>query len=88
MAPDPRTVLVSSGDSLMASKEINSTGTASTNDTEIHQSSKGHRGGTTFSTHGLRQDNYRPVDTYEGIHRYDPEFEWEPEEERKIVRKV
>lgn len=31
---------------------------------------------------------YKPIDTYEGVHRWDPEFEWSPEEEKKIVRKV
>jgi hypothetical protein len=30
----------------------------------------------------------RPVDSYEGIHRWDPCFEWEREEEKKLVRKV
>jgi hypothetical protein len=32
--------------------------------------------------------HYRPIDSYEGIHRWDPEFEWTEEEEKKIVRKV
>jgi hypothetical protein len=31
---------------------------------------------------------YRPIDTYEGLHRWDPHFEWTEEEERKIVWKV
>ncbi|KKA19078.1 Transporter [Rasamsonia emersonii CBS 393.64] len=31
---------------------------------------------------------YKPIDTYEGIHRWDPEFEWEEWEEKKIVRKI
>ena len=31
---------------------------------------------------------YTPIDKYEGKHRYDAEFEWEPKEERKLVRKV
>ncbi len=31
---------------------------------------------------------YVPIDKYEGKHRYDPKFEWEPHEERKLVRKV
>ncbi|KAJ5917149.1 Major facilitator superfamily domain general substrate transporter [Penicillium verhagenii] len=31
---------------------------------------------------------YRPIDSYEGIHRWDPEFEWTEEEERKVVRKI
>ncbi|OXV12100.1 hypothetical protein Egran_00139 [Elaphomyces granulatus] len=32
--------------------------------------------------------HYKPIDTYEGIHRWDPDFEWEEEEEKKIVRKI
>ena len=31
---------------------------------------------------------YKPVPEYEGYHRWDPQFEWEEEEERKIVKKV
>ncbi|KAJ5660593.1 Major facilitator superfamily domain general substrate transporter [Penicillium longicatenatum] len=31
---------------------------------------------------------YRPIDSYEGIHRWDPKFEWTQEEEKKIVRKI
>lgn len=31
---------------------------------------------------------YEPIDTYEGRHRYDPNFEWEPAEERRLVRKI
>ncbi|RMY73939.1 hypothetical protein D0862_14209 [Hortaea werneckii] len=31
---------------------------------------------------------YKPIDTYEGRHRYDPNFEWEPAEERRLVRKI
>jgi hypothetical protein len=31
---------------------------------------------------------YRPIDSYEGIHRWDPEFKWSAEEEKKILRKV
>lgn len=31
---------------------------------------------------------YKPIPTYEGIHRWDPEYEWEEWEEKKIVRKV
>ncbi|USP81317.1 hypothetical protein yc1106_08591 [Curvularia clavata] len=44
--------------------------------------------GSTWAATGLKNSHYRPVDTYEGIHRYDPFFEWEPEEERKVVRKI
>ena len=42
---------------------------------------------TTFETSGL-EPYYKPIDKYEGRHRYDPNFEWEPEEEKKVVRKV
>lgn len=31
---------------------------------------------------------YKPIPEYEGAHRYDPLFEWDPKEERKLVRKV
>ncbi|KAI7687651.1 MFS general substrate transporter, partial [Hortaea werneckii] len=31
---------------------------------------------------------YKPIDTYEGRHRYDPNFEWEPAEEKRLVRKI
>ncbi|KAF3052732.1 hypothetical protein E8E11_010292 [Didymella keratinophila] len=44
--------------------------------------------GTTWAATGLKNSHYRPVDTYESLHRYDPDFEWEPEEEKKIVRKI
>ncbi|KAF2101585.1 MFS general substrate transporter [Rhizodiscina lignyota] len=42
-----------------------------------------------FAHSGLNQaEFYRPIDTYEGLHRWDPDFEWEPKEERRIVRKI
>ena len=31
---------------------------------------------------------YRPIEGYEGMHRYDPREEWTPQEEKKLVRKV
>ncbi|KAI9735125.1 MAG: hypothetical protein M1834_001713 [Cirrosporium novae-zelandiae] len=41
----------------------------------------------TFDTAGLTQ-HYRPIETYEGIHRYDPEFQWTAKDEKKLVRKI
>lgn len=43
-----------------------------------------------YSTFEATEDYrfYRPIDSYEGIHRWDPEFEWTEKEEQKIVRKV
>ena len=31
---------------------------------------------------------YQPIDKYEGRHRYDPYFEWEPAEEKRLVRRL
>lgn len=71
-------------------KEFELSGSASNSDIEVHKT--GFRGKdtgqVTFATTGLGNDHYRPVDTYEGIHRYDPDFGWESEEETKVVRKV
>lgn len=41
----------------------------------------------TFETFG-NETFYTPIEDYEGKHRYDPTFEWEPKEEKKLVRKV
>ncbi|KAF1844765.1 MFS general substrate transporter [Cucurbitaria berberidis CBS 394.84] len=49
---------------------------------------KGGRTGTTFVSSGVDEEFYKPIAQYEGIHRYDPYFEWEPQEEKKVVRKV
>ena len=37
-------------------------------------------------TSGL--DNEEPIDTYEGKHRWDPSFEWQPDEEKRVLRKI
>ena len=34
------------------------------------------------------EDYYKPIDDYEGRHRWDPEFVWEAKEEKRVVRKV
>jgi hypothetical protein len=88
MALDSRTALTPTGDVPITSKEVELTRSASVSENESHLSRKWYQKGTTFAAHGLRQENYKPVDTYEGIHRYDADFEWEPEEERKVIRKV
>ena len=31
---------------------------------------------------------YKPIESYEGYHRWDPEFDWSEEEEKAIVKKV
>ncbi|KAL4801067.1 major facilitator superfamily domain-containing protein [Aspergillus venezuelensis] len=48
------------------------------------------RAGFKKSTFSATEDPrfYRPVDSYEGLHRWDPYFDWTEEEEQKIVRKI
>ncbi|KAJ5087567.1 hypothetical protein N7456_011183 [Penicillium angulare] len=31
---------------------------------------------------------YRPIDGYEGLHRWDPDFQWTEQEEKRIVRMI
>ncbi|KAL3493700.1 major facilitator superfamily domain-containing protein [Aspergillus germanicus] len=31
---------------------------------------------------------YKPIPEYEGIHRWDPDFDWSPEEEKRLIRKI
>ena len=40
-----------------------------------------------FASEGLH-DYSKPIDSYEGRHRWDPEFEWDEKEERRLIRKV
>ncbi|KAF2114546.1 phthalate transporter [Lophiotrema nucula] len=49
---------------------------------------RGHPVPTTFASSGLDDDLYKPIEKYEGYHRYDPDFVWEPQEERRVVRKI
>lgn len=67
--------------------ETDTPSTASSSQTSLGDVGAGKRG-TTWATSGLKQSHYQPVDSYEGLHRYDPNFDWEPEEERKVVRKA
>jgi hypothetical protein len=42
---------------------------------------------TTFQVDGL-ETFYKPIEDYEGAHRYDPEYTWNVADEKKVVRKV
>lgn len=44
-------------------------------------------GKQTFETESL-ESFYKPIHSYEGFHRFDPGFEWEAKEEKRLVRKV
>jgi hypothetical protein len=46
-----------------------------------------HGDSTTFASAGL-DAYYKPQPHWEGLHRYDPDFTWEPSDERRLVRKV
>jgi len=37
---------------------------------------------------GSLDPDWKPVKGYEGAHRYDPSFEWDQAEEKRVVRKV
>ncbi|OQE74633.1 hypothetical protein PENNAL_c0076G04527 [Penicillium nalgiovense] len=54
---------------------------------EEWQKSEHHKGEGTFEA-GEGHHFYRPIDSYEGLHRWDPNFQWTEKEERKIVRKI
>ncbi|KAL9083091.1 MAG: hypothetical protein Q9165_008670 [Trypethelium subeluteriae] len=42
---------------------------------------------TTFASGDL-QGFSKPIDSYEGRHRWDPEFAWDAKEEKRLIRKV
>jgi hypothetical protein len=42
---------------------------------------------TTFNADGL-ETFYKPIEGYEGAHRYDPEYTWSAADEKRVVRKV
>ncbi|KAF1948403.1 MFS general substrate transporter [Byssothecium circinans] len=60
---------------------------SSASDAEVHKSGL-KKDASTFAAAGLKSRLYKPIDSYEGKHRYDPDFDWEPEEERRVVRKI
>lgn len=41
---------------------------------------------TFLQTDGV--ESYIPIEKYEGRHRWDPKFQWGPDEEKKILRKI
>ena len=45
-------------------------------------------GAKTFEETDSLEDFYKPIAEYEGAHRYDPKFQWEPKEEKRVVRKI
>ncbi|KAL4817403.1 major facilitator superfamily domain-containing protein [Aspergillus spinulosporus] len=66
--------------------EADSRGASETDDSDREQGRPGFKKSTFNATEDPRF--YKPIDTYEGLHRWDPDFEWTEEEERRIVRKI
>ena len=54
---------------------------------EISLEAKPQQAGETFAQGGQTRF-YKPIDAYEGRHRWDPNAEWTEKEEKLIVRKV
>ncbi|KAF3014341.1 hypothetical protein E8E15_003623 [Penicillium rubens] len=54
---------------------------------EEWQKSDQQKGEGTFGA-GEGHHFYRPIDSYEGLHRWDPNFQWTEKEEKRIVRKI
>jgi hypothetical protein len=42
----------------------------------------------TFDTESELEEFYKPIESYEGYHRYDPSYTWSTTDEKKIVRRV
>jgi hypothetical protein len=82
------------GDSIM------STPSESSNSYGAHDSEKGQNvtSETNFFKRSVRDGTFEdsqnletffePIKEYEGRHRYDPQFEWDPKEEKTLVRKI
>lgn len=66
-------------------KRAQEEGTYTLSDSSSSQSSISD--GKTFLTAGLK-DAYIPIYKYEGKHRWEVNFQWTPEEEKAVVRKV
>ncbi|KAJ5030633.1 major facilitator superfamily domain-containing protein [Bipolaris maydis] len=77
-------------DSLAAGDKASSAVAASISkkETETHKKRGREKCGSTLVSEGVASDHYKPITAYEGIHRYDPDFEWGPTEEKRIVRKI
>jgi hypothetical protein len=78
-----------STESIPSSSELESESTKTVRDAHMDDESGRlkYTGETTFdNAEGVRF--YKPMPKYEGLHRWDPKFEWEPEEEKKLVKKV
>jgi hypothetical protein len=61
------------------------TSTASSSETKLESTEK--LGRNVYETDEAK-DIYKPIQGYEGAHRFDPQFKWSPEEEKRLVKTV
>jgi hypothetical protein len=64
-----------------------STNSASTSNTALDYDSVENQGRHVYNTDEAKEI-YKPIEGYEGRHRFDPSFTWDPVEEQKLVRTV
>jgi hypothetical protein len=65
--------------------DIKTAESASSSDSKLGEAEKlGHNVWETDDS----KEIYKPIDGYEGAHRFDPAFSWELEEEKRLVRTV
>lgn len=82
--PPPAESSIYDAKDLINSKEVSITPSTSATSSSLRLEEGG---GGVWATGG-NIELYKPIAEYEGAHRYDPQFEWEEEEERKLVRRV
>ncbi|KAL5003232.1 major facilitator superfamily domain-containing protein [Aspergillus recurvatus] len=80
-ADEKKTLPISTGE-----VEADSRGASETDDSDREQGRPKFKKSTFSAAEDPRF--YKPIDSYEGLHRWDPDFEWTDEEERRIVRKI
>ncbi|KAL6239646.1 hypothetical protein BDW75DRAFT_249733 [Aspergillus navahoensis] len=80
-ADEKKTLPISTGE-----VEADSRGVSETDDSDREQGRPRFKNSTFSASEDPRF--YKPIDSYEGLHRWDPDFEWTDEEERRIVRKI
>lgn len=64
-----------------------STNSNSSSEIKLEQQGTENLGRHVFETEDTKE-LYKPIEGYEGAHRFDPNFTWEPEEEKRLVRTV
>ncbi|KAL2838267.1 major facilitator superfamily domain-containing protein [Aspergillus pseudoustus] len=84
---EPKTIPISTNE---IDSSNDSRGASDADDSDKEQRVSAPRAAGGHSTFNSVEDHrfYKPIDSYEGLHRWDPDFEWTPEEEKRIVRKI